>query len=296
MIQELMTENDYRNVDAINYSKLANFKKSPSHCLMPQIQKGYFTIGRAFELIVEGTAKKQPLSLFEKEFIVCDIEKPVPDRLYQALNDKQDIKDLYIYNKNGSLSKTHKTLHTYIDILVAYDPKGKKTPINTIQYNMLKLMLKNLQNLEVFDRNIFEFLSHENTMFQVPILWYTQYGKKKALLDYLYIDNNRAIVFDIKTSYDPTGFKRMIYDKYWIQDIHYKEAVQYSFDDVFSVDFVFIVSNKEVPYISQPFTIQYSSKDSNKTYEYNHLCENYSNWIKAGKNDTGCLPLEKITM
>ncbi|ETR73966.1 MAG: hypothetical protein OMM_00548 [Candidatus Magnetoglobus multicellularis str. Araruama] len=293
-----LTEQQYRELERVNYSSLADFSKSPDHCLVEKEHKGFFEIGHIFELMLKYQCLNNSYKKLYDEYFICEGGQPVPDKIYEAIHKKEDLTSLIVKNKDGSRSKRYNTLHTYIDLCLS---NIDKMPISDVQFNVLKKMVKNTCKMVYKDKPLTYYL--KNSSWGVPVIWTetmtTQSGglvdvPKKALIDALFkVNEIEYIVFDIKTTHDSYLFNKMIYDKYWIQDMHYKQAIKQTTNAI-SVTFVFIVASKSKPYISQSYSIQYETDD--KWQQYNDLCINYYDWFASGKNEVGVLDHKTIKM
>jgi len=86
----------------------------------------------------------------------------------------------------------------------------------------------------------------------------------------------------------------MLRDKYWIQDIHYTNAVNIECGDCDGM--VFFVASKEAPFLCQPITVDYGGVDYRAAMveEYFELCASYQKWVDAGRFPKGWLPLDTV--
>ena len=292
-----MTEKEYRELERVNYSSLADFSISPDHCLIEKNYRGYFEIGHMFELMLKSQCVHGSFKPLYDKYFVCESSQQVPDKIYEAIKENKDLNSLIVTNKDNSRNKKYSTLHSYIDLCLS---NTGKIPISEVQFNILKMMVNNTCKIVYNDIPLTYYL--KNSSWGIPVIWTdTMTSKsgqidvpKKALIDALYkVNEIEYIVFDIKTSADSSLFRKMIYEKYWIQDIHYKQAIKKTTNAV-SVTFVFIVASKSIPYIAQTYSIQYDSND--KLNKYNNLCINYYDWLINGKNKVGVLEHKTINM
>ena len=128
--------------------------------------------------------------------------------------------------------------------------------------------------------------------FQVPIIWYVGKMRKKALFDLMIETKDTVYIWDIKSSADLTRFQWMLKDKYWVQEIHYTSGARAVFPGK-KIVWQFLASSKQAPYLSQPFCMDdRSMEDAHLVYKV--LCENYSEWVDAGRPPKGWLPQETV--
>lgn len=86
-----------------------------------------------------------------------------------------------------------------------------------------------------------------------PILWRHRSGVDcKALLDFLYRDGaGRLCILDLKSTetLDDSAFGRKSRKwGYWLQDVHYREAVEMEFPGEAAYDFLFVCVESQPPY------------------------------------------------
>lgn len=290
-------EKEYRSWPAINYSSLADFNESQDHALMEKSARSYFEEGTAFELLIEDRAKGT--AKFKERFFLADAPGAMPEDLAEWIEGNEDLSSKYKYNKDGSRSKQCERNHAWLDECEA---NPGKMPMGTDQMAILNKMVDNFMKMQPFARKGTESMLAEIlsiAFFQVPISWCIQSrdGKivmrKKALIDCMVETETSIYVFDIKTAADIKRFLWMLKDKYWIQEAHYTEGLRAIFPEK-SIKWLFLVSSKAEPYISQPFCVDPICMEKYAVDAYFYLCERYQEWLDDGRPPKGWKHLEEV--
>jgi len=282
-----MTEKEYREYQAINYSALAAYYNdgidSPDHALMDFGYKGYFEYGKQFELMLQDAC--QGGNMFSDYYFITDLAGKMPDDLPKWI-EEDTINDQYDINKDGSLNKRSKTKHAYLDACKA---NPGKIPVSVESAGLLEIHLLNMLRMEVQGVRVESLL--KNAEFQVPIVWEENGVEKKALIDCFAKPKSKVYLFDIKTTANFKQFGCMTQTKYWIQEIHYAEAVNAKLGACDGM--IFLVASKEKPYLCQPWWIDYGpiERKIDVINRYNELVESYSDWVNAGRQPRGYLPM-----
>jgi len=276
-----MTPEEYHKAPGLNSSLLSAFYESPDRALIPTEPKSYFSIGTAFECMVEDEATG--VKTFAEKFFFAESSGALPEKLLGWIESGEDLGDKYRLNKDLSRSKTSATLHGYLDECV--DRPGL-LPIGTADAAMLKTMVDNFFKMEVNGAPVRGLL--ERAEFQVPIFWEAQGIKKKALFDAIVVDkmSNSASIFDLKTSVNRHQFGQMLKSKYWVQGAHYREGAESVYWE--SLPMIFLVSYKTPPYLAQARGIEIDSLDAAED-RYTDLVERFVEWDKAGRPAKGWL-------
>lgn len=306
-----MTEADYRKAEGLSSSLLSDFAEAPDIALMPKEDKIFFDEGKAFEMLVMDFVRGT--NEFESNFFVVHTDQKPPTDFLDILNAR-NFEDYYVYNKNGSLSKAHTNLHFYLDACKA-NPGLR--PIRASQYCMLDQMTHNFFKMEVeimrYNESQILKVPMETILvgakFQVAQFWETDAGEtdsisdelelstisKKALFDIIVPisigQENWLFHFDIKTTADLKRFPWMYRDKYWIQDLHYTEGLRSLAEDKYPDHSIhhcmnFLVSSKQMPYLSQTFGAPPENRNKMEA-NYQKICQQCYDWDKAGRPPKG---------
>jgi hypothetical protein len=289
-------EKEYRGWPAINYSSLADFNESQDHALMEKPAKSYFEEGTAFELLIEDRAKGT--TKFQGRFFLANVPGAMPDELAGWIDGEEDLDSKYKYNLDGARNKQCERKHAWLD--ECRDNPGKM-PMGTDQMAMLNKMVDNFMKMQPLavkgtGNTLAEILPVAD--FQIPIVWYLKSRtgsimRKKALIDCMIETETTIYVFDIKTAADVKRFLWMLKDKYWIQQAHYTEALKAIFPEK-SIVWLFLVSSKAAPYISQPFCVDPICMATYAVDAYCLLCERYQEWLDEGRPPKGWKRLEEV--
>jgi len=290
--QTQLTESEYRKHPAMNFSSLASYYNkgtySPDHALMKMEYKSYFEYGKQFETMLQDAVKGT--DEFGKRFYFSQLKNKMPDDLIMWIDEKHDLKSYYQYTKAGALSGTFKGRHAYLDEAIK---NPGKIPVSIPDADRLKRHTENMLKMEYLDTKVEDILAAAEWQ---KVIIFTDYDgfEKKALLDCFVNLGGKYLAVDIKTAADFKKFGYMARDKYWIQDIHYTNAVNIKYGPCESMPF--FVASKEAPFLCQPISIDYGGVDlrSQMIEEYWELCESYKKWNDAGRWPKGWLPLDTI--
>ena len=264
---------NYREAPGHNYSKMADFNISPDHCLMEKDDRAAFQNGHAIEAILRGD--------YEKKYVTAEFT--IPDDVYAAVQNGDDLEKMIRYNKDGSRNNQSKNKHAAIDFFLAHP--GKKV-IPEVERNVMRIMAKNLMKAEYEGVTVKRLL--DSAKWNTPIFW----GDKKAELD-CYIElKDEIILLDIKTAASFGQFHKMLKSRYWIQDQHYSEGCEAHFGKQCR-KMAFLVATKEKPYLAQCFTIKDESREYGRI-AYLELCDKYRDWVAEGKPARGWLEAEEV--
>lgn len=282
-----MTEEEYRKHPALNFSKLASYYNegvySPDHALMDYEFKSYFEYGKMFETLLQDTVKGT--DDFSQRFFFSNASGQMPDKLIEWIDTGEQLSDKYKLNKNGSRSKSSRTLHGFLD-----EAQGNpgKIPVSQQDAELLKMHVERMIKMSYLNVRVGDLLAKAE--WQVPIIWLDEYDglQKKALLDCIVDLGGEYLVLDIKTAASFIRFSMMLRKKYWIQDIHYIEGVNQFIGP--SMQMIFLVASKEAPFLCQPWSLDYGDMDwrINAIEEYRELCESFAAW---DGNPRGWLPM-----
>jgi len=269
--QIIITETEYRQHPAMNYSKIANFYQSPDHALMPTKPKSYFEHGKMFEAMLCDVATGS--DIFSKRYFVSKISGTLPDDLIKPVERGEDLEQCVKYNKDGlTRSGTHKKRHAFIDECMEHPGL---IPASVTDVDMINSMVDNMLKMEYQGAAISDILS--NALFQVPVIWENSGIQKKALFDVvLHLDEETTLIFDIKTTADLSRIHNQISQRLWIQDRHYTEGANAEWGAKIS-HMPFLVSSKQKPYLSQVHTID-SEQTDDLNGAYDKICSDFHAW------------------
>ena len=289
-IQKDMLEKDYREILAIHYSGLADFKESQDHCLIDKPAKSYFEEGTAFELLIEDAVKGT--TKFTKRFFMADAPGDMPIGLAIWIDKKEDLASKIEYKLDGDRKK--KSKHKWIDECLK---NPGMMPMGTDQMEKLSHMVKNflvmkpLQDIGV-EETLEEILPI--AQFQVPLFWNVGKMKKKALIDCMVVTDTAVYVFDTKTTATIEKFFQMARKRYWVQEIHYSSGIGRIFPGK-DIHWRFLVAPKAEPWVTQPSCIDQTSVDA-AWFEYQELCDRYQAWLDDGRPARGWKELETVKL
>jgi hypothetical protein len=285
----MMTEKEYRQYPAVNYSSLAAFYNdginSPDHALMDFGYKGYFEYGKQFEIMLQDAC--QGGGSFGDHYFITELTGKMPDELPKWI-EEGTIGDQYEYTKTGKLNMQKKVKHAYLD--ACKDNPGK-IPVSFADAELLEHHVMNMLKMDVQGVRVESML--KNAEWQVPVIWTENGIEKKALIDCLVKPKSKVYLFDIKTTANFKQFGYMLTQKYWIQEIHYTEGVN---AEVGACDgMIFLVASKEKPYLCQSWWIDYGPIENKMVvYEtYDNLVADYKKWEDGGRHPRGYLPMTK---
>ena len=264
---------NYRNKSGINYSSLADFNQSQDHALMQKPDRASFQFGHAFESVLRGD--------FEKKYVTAEFK--IPDDVYAAVKNGDDIESMIRYTKDGNRHQGSKNKHAAIDFFLAHP--GKKI-IPEVDRNIMRIMAKNLMKAEYQGVTVNRLLSA--CKWNTPIFW----DDKKAELDCYVEMEDEVLLLDIKTAASFGQFRQMLKSRYWIQDQHYSEGCEEHFGKQCK-KMVFLVATKEKPYLAQCVTVNDESREYGRI-AYLELCDKYRDWVAEGKPEKGWLEAEDV--
>jgi hypothetical protein len=287
------TEEEYRKARGLNFSKLAAYWNeglySPDHALIHTEAKSYFEYGKMFESLLQDTVKGT--SEFSNRFFVSGVQGNMPDKMVKWIDAGEDLEIKIVHNKDGSRSKTHSTMHAFIDECLEHPGM---IPVSVEQMEMLNMHISRMCDIIFMGQKCGDLLAKGE--WQVGISWESDEDGllKKGLIDCLVDLGGFLLPIDIKTTTAFSKFKWMLRDKYVIQDLHYVEGIQQLFGE--SYQMVFFVASKEKPYLCQPWTIDYGPDLELKQSaykEYIELCSQYAQWNKQPR---GWLPMQTMSL
>jgi len=294
IIRHFETEEEYRKYPALSSSKLAQYYHdgiySPDHALMKLEFKSYFEFGNMFETLLQDTVKGT--HDFDDRFFISGVSGAIPDKLIQWIDTKEDLESHIKLNKDGSRSKTAKTMHSFIDSCL--DNPGM-IPVSVEDYDLLMMLVERMCEMSYpcTDTKIGDLLSKAE--WQVGIKWNDDITglKKKALIDCIIDLGGVFLLIDIKTAADEKRFGYRLSDHYFIQDLHYTEGVEQIIGPLAHemMQMLFLVAFKAKPYVCQPWTVEYGDMDwkIKALQEYEELCRSYAKW---DGNPRGWLPMK----
>jgi len=248
-LKRLMTEPEYRAVNAISYSMLSGVSKSPASLISTfKLDTPSLTYGSAVDtLCFDGeevfrekfcvNVGVSPSTIVEK--IVRDVIKALVDAhgvLTDVLDDYDDlILNVAKANEYGKGWKDETIVRKVKDeggrdlYSFTKENDGKKI-LDTLQYEYV-VNSRNTLFSHPFSKQWFNVEEGEEIIFQFPILWMYKGNPCKSLFDIIKIDNVNKVIYpvDLKTSYDHVlGFPyNYVKWKYYLQASFYSEGLEY---------------------------------------------------------------------
>lgn len=246
---KLMTEPEYRQVNAVSYSMLSGVSKTPASLLnTTKFETASLTYGSAVDtLAFDGE------EVFKSKFAVnsCASPSDIIEKIVKEII-------VLVKESKGSLDGT---LDEYDDLILSvakakeygkgwHDPtvlrkvkdEGGRDLFAFVQENENKLILDTLQYQNVIN-SVHTLYTHEfcskwlnagddeEVVFQFPILWTYKGIPCKSLFDIIKIDHKNKVIYpvDLKTSYDHVlGFpKNFLKWNYSLQASFYSDALVY---------------------------------------------------------------------
>lgn len=280
-----MNEQEYRKAEGQNYSALSEFYKSQDHALLPSQHKAIYDFGHVYETLLRDIC--QSTGEMEEKYFICDVSGAMPDDLCRLIHSGSDLEKEIIYNADGKTRNGHhKTRHAFIDSCLG---NPGRYPVTQKDIDLMNRMAENCLKAEIEGFKVFDILS--KCEWQVPVFWEREGIKKKGLLDCLWNVDGVSYCIDIKTSANESQFRSMLYQKYWIQALHYGEGTDDHYGNFGG--FYFLASYKDETALTRPWNIDF---DESKFETYKKLCEDYEIWRKLGKPEKGYLPLKTVKM
>lgn len=257
----MITKDNYREYDAINYSLLSKLSFDPSQVKRDEKETEAMGFGSLFDCLITDADR------FDSEYVVSDVEKPTA-QLGEFLDifleyKKMENSDEEAYKLShaemkmrnpklrDSLDKFIERMNTeavsYLEFLETSKDKKVVTKDDFYLAERMKSGLKNNQ----FTRGYFDMPYDWETRFQVPLEGVLGEFKYKGLLDMLLINEAKKeiIPIDIKTTSEyPNQFQKSVAKwNYLIQSSLYYDLVALNFPDYKLHDFIFLVSSKVLP-------------------------------------------------
>jgi len=275
-LKKIMTEPEYRKVEAISYSMLSGVSKSPASLISTEkLETPSIIYGSAVDTLTfdgeEAFMEKFGInSGVSPSAIVEKITREVMDVIITTKGEYEGELDEYD-ELILSTAKANEYGKGWKDETITRKIKdeGGRDLYNLVKINQGKWLLDTLQyqNVRNSAHTLYthEFTSKwmncnddESIVFQFPILWVYKGFKCKSLFDILKFDHKNKIIYpiDLKTSYDHVlGFpKNFIKWMYYLQASFYTEAIKYwkleykEFFDYRVDDFRFIIISSTDPF------------------------------------------------
>jgi hypothetical protein len=221
-LEKLMTEPEYREVQAISYSMLSGVSKSPASLInTTKIDTPSLTYGSAVDTLCfdgEKVFKEKfaisigntPSAIVEK--IVKDVMKAIVESNGSLIGELDDYDDLIL--NVAKANEYGKGWHDATIIRKIKDEGGRnmfsfaienadKKVLDVIQYENV-LNSKNTLYTHSFTKHWFNTEEGEELLFQFPIIWSYKNNLCKSLFDIIKIDHNNKVIYpvDLKTSFD----------------------------------------------------------------------------------------------
>jgi hypothetical protein len=282
-----MKYEDYKLLPGLTQSTLGDWhmSESPEHFVLRQsdkIDKAMFVQGRLFETFIEDRISSSFITA--DKFHVIDAPGEMPEEIFRAIENGDDLKTLYVYNKDGARNKQKERFHAWLDVMI--DVPENLTPVAHGIYAETGQAVENFFKMEVFGLLVADIL--RNCEFQKCIQWEKDGIQKKALVDAMLETDTRILVFDFKLMATLRNARDFLRDKYWVQDQHYCEGLEITTGKPVE-SMRFLIGTKEPPYVACPMYID----DNSRIYarqKYDALIESYTAWEASGRPLTGALP------
>ena len=242
-----ITRENYRQFNAINYSKLQSLDSDP-RSLIDNTQKDLtaFKLGKALEtLLTEENKYNDIFCSYKNEVPTGQLLTLAEDCKNRRLINEFDIENyvnnnqkLYFSNRTKLETRKNKWQNdlflNYLNFLL--ENEGKKVLSNEEQ-NSIEKGVEILRN-SLFTKDIFK-----NGQTQVPFCEELLGFKYKALLDWLQIDGDTVRPFDLKsTSKSVYSFPESVrLYRYDIQSSLYWYVIQKAFENKKIADFIMVV-------------------------------------------------------
>ncbi len=247
-LERLMTEPEYRKVEAISYSMLAGVSKSPASLINTEkLETPSIIYGSAVDtLAFDGE------ETFEQKFGILSgtspspvIEKIVKDVIITLETTTGFVGELDDYDElilNTAKAVEYGKGWKDETIIRKVKDEGGRDYFNMVKDNVGKYLLDTLQYQNVrnsvhtlythpFTAQWFNAGDNEDIVFQFPILWAHKGFKCKSLFDIIKFDHENKVIYpcDLKTTFDHVlGFPMNVLKwKYFVQASFYSAGLKY---------------------------------------------------------------------
>lgn len=259
ILQNIITEKEYREYSAPNYSKIKTFDISSLYYKnlidgkIVEEDKSYFALGRAIHCVVLEPKR------FNKEYLRCNINAPggiignftneliamckYDNNIFGPNISKQEFEKAY------SAIDTSWKLETIINkfnessgiLYFNFMCKNyNKTIISESDYKIILKCKDSVCNHKAASK----FLSNENSAIELSIIWKYKDLILKSRLDKIVIDEEKKSVFiiELKTTSKPVSNFHRDYKsyKYYMQLAFYCEAAKCLFESNNYLDYTFV--------------------------------------------------------
>lgn len=272
-----MTEQEYRQVDRISYSKLAGLAKSPSSLISTySADSAGVTFGTMVDMLlfddisvfnskyccISSTPSKSLMNVIDTVVI---LNNPFGSTNFPPLSEcEENIEKACTQLKYGQTWKSETRLTKILNEVEYYNQLKEclsKQVVDAIDVEKAQTAAKTIKNHQ-FTSHYITPKAGEEIFFQVPVLWEFNGMECKSLFDMLKVDhNNKTIqVNDLKTSaFSVYSFRKAYNDwKYYIQGSFYTDALLYAQEnpEAFQIDIPDTKGYKLLPFdfvvIGQP--------------------------------------------
>lgn len=249
-LERKMTEPEYRQLEAISYSKLSGVDKTPASLLNHEpLDTPSITYGSAVDVLAFDGEEE-----FNSKFLINSgatatkvVEKTVSDLMKVVIEEKGElIGKIDDYDKRllgiaraneyGAPNWKDETIIRKLkdeggrELWDFEKIKNGRKILDTLQWQNVRNSVHVLYTHD-FTSKWFTANEDEELYFQLPVIWKYKGVDCKSLFDIIKIDHKNKIIYpvDLKTSYDhvlafPSNFIKW---KYYIQSAFYTEAVRY---------------------------------------------------------------------
>ena len=248
-LEKLMTEPEYREVNAISYSMLSGVSKTPASLINTnKLDTPSLTYGSAVDtLCFDGeevfkekfcvNAGVSPSAIVEK--ITRDVMTAITEANGELIGEYDDYDELILNvakaNEYGKGWKDETIIRKIKDeggrdlFGFTKENAGKKI-LDVMQYENV-INSRNTLYTHDFSKQWFNAGDGEEIVFQFPILWVYKGKPCKSLFDIIKFDHKNKVIYpvDLKTSYDHVLAFPFNYIKwsYFIQQSFYTEGLKY---------------------------------------------------------------------
>jgi len=207
-----MSDVEYFASEGLNNSFLIQFDRSPAHAYIPKVETEQMKTGKLLHTFI-----LEP-DIFKMQYVIAPSEIP-HDKRTNSYKEfvKQQSKDVLFESDSEILQKILKNIYRY---------RFEGMPLE-------KYLVKSEKEISLF----WDISINERSL------------QCKAKLDALYIDKNKAIIFDIKKTQSCLEFQKSVNTyRYYRQANYYLSGLKQLKPELESVRFIFIVIEDQEPY------------------------------------------------
>jgi hypothetical protein len=249
----MLTKDNYRAFDAVNYSKLSTLSLDPSLVKRDIEPTEAMAFGSMFDCLLTDKDR------FFEEYIVATVKKPTAqlgeflDLYLQYADYNLAHEEMKARNPKlrDSVDKFKERIETEAGDYIRFLEESKdKKVVSSEDYFLANVMKESLVTNE-FTEKYFNMDYNWRIEYQIPLLAEIKGIQYKVLLDMLLINDVTKEIYpiDIKTTSDyPNKFQNSVQKyNYLIQASLYWDVVQINYSDYKIHDFQFLVCSKVLP-------------------------------------------------